>query len=147
MDFADIVVIEDSNHDAEMIMDAIHDQDTSSRIKIFGDGSDALDYFFGSKGCSREHTFLLPKFIILDLKLPKVGGIEVLKRLRSDERTKHVPVVVFTSSNELKDRHESYIFGANSYIVKPLDSDAFTHVVRDLATYWISINSVLHDHN
>ncbi len=88
----------------------------------------------------QKKDFYYPRFILLDLKLPKVGGLEVLRRLKSDERTRSIPTIIFSSSNEAKDRNESYLLGANSYIVKPLDADCFSRFVVDIATYWLMMN-------
>ena len=136
----DILVIEDNRHDIEMILETISEQDISDTVHVINDGSDAIDYFFGPEGCVGDDSSFLPKLILLDLKLPKVSGLEVLKTLKSDERTKYIPTVVFTSSNEARDRIESYTLGANSYIVKPMDADMFSRYVADIGSYWIFMN-------
>jgi two-component system response regulator len=136
----DILVVEDNPHDAEMIMETLSGQDISSKVLVISDGAEALDYLFGPQGCLAKAEVYLPKLILLDLKLPKVSGLEILKRIKSDERTRHIPVVVFTSSDEARDRTESYSHGANSYIVKPMQAAAFSRFVADLGAYWVSMN-------
>ena len=136
----DILLVEDNPHDAEMILETWSRHDISDRVHAISDGSEAVDYLFGPEGCLAKAETHLPKLIVLDLKLPKVGGLEILKRIKSNERTRHIPVVVFTSSDEAQDRTESYRNGANSYIVKPMQAAAFSHFVADLGTYWLSMN-------
>ena len=125
MNTAEILIVEDNRHDVAMIREAFSEQNIKEKICVLGNGAEALDYFFSPEGCLQKTDFSCPKFILLDLKLPKVSGLEVLKRLKSDERTRSIPIVVFTSSNEAKDRSECYRSGVNSYIVKPLDADCF----------------------
>ena len=140
MNSAEILIVEDNRHDVAMIREAFSEQNIKEKISVLGNGAEALDYFFGSGGCLQKTDCSCPRFIMLDLKLPKVGGLEVLKRLKSDDRTKNIPIVVFTSSNEAKDRCECYLSGANSYIVKPLDADCFSRYVTDIKTYWFMMN-------
>jgi two-component system, response regulator len=137
---AEILIVEDNRHDVAMIRDAFSEQTLKGKIRVLGNGAEALDYFFGFEGCLQKTDCPCPKFIMLDLKLPKVGGLEVIKRLKSDERTRRIPIVVFTSSNEARDRWECYLSGANSYIVKPLDADCFSRYVNDIKTYWFAMN-------
>lgn len=136
----DILLVEDNPHDAKMILDTFSRQAISNRIQAISDGAEALDYLFGPEGCLAKAEIHLPKLILLDLKLPKVSGLEILKHIKSDERTRHIPVVVFTSSDEVRDRTESYRRGANSYIVKPMQAAAFSRCVADLGAYWLSMN-------
>lgn len=136
----EILIIEDNCQDVAMILDAFHEQNIHDKVHVLRDGEEALDYFFGPQGCLRKADVCYPRFVLLDLKLPKVGGLEVLKRLKSDERTRDIPTVVFTSSNEARDRSESYLLGANSYIVKPLDADCFSRFVADIGSYWFIMN-------
>ena len=136
----DILLVEDNPHDAEMILETLSQQDISDRVQAISDGAAALDYLFGPKGCLAKAAVHLPKLILLELKLPKVSGLEILKRIKSDERTRHIPVVVFTSSDELRDKTESYMRGANSYIVKPVQAAAFSRFVAELGAYWVSMN-------
>ena len=140
MNTSEIIIIEDNRHDVAMILEAFCEQNIKEKICVLCNGAKALDYFFGAQGCLQKTDFCCPRFILLDLKLPKVGGLEVLKRLKSEERTRNIPVIVFTSSNEAKDRSECYLLGANSYIVKPLDADCFSRYVTDIKTYWFMMN-------
>ena len=134
---ADILIIEDNHHDAVMIMDVFREQNVHERILVLRDGEEALDYFYGPHGCLQKPNIRYPRFILLDLKLPKVDGLEVMKRLKSDEQARKIPIIIFTSSNEERDRNESSLLGANSYIVKPLDADCFSRFVADIASYWL----------
>jgi two-component system response regulator len=145
MDSVDIILIEDNRHDVEMILDAMSGQCMTDKVCILRDGAEALDYFFGPEGCFHDATVHLPKLILLDLKLPKVSGLEFLKHIKSDERTRHIPTVIFTSSNEAEDRTKSYFLGANSYIVKPLDADIFSQFVMDIISYWVSMNRAVYE--
>ena len=136
----DLVVIEDSPNDVELIMRALKSVNLANRVHVSRDGRQALDYLFkvDENGISRlAHT---PKVILLDLKLPKVNGIEVLKTLKSDERTKEIPVVMLTSSQETKDLDACYSLGANSYIVKPFGFDQFAKAVAEAGLYWLVVN-------
>jgi two-component system response regulator len=139
MNTAEIIIVEDNRHDVAMIREAFTEQNIKEKICVLGNGAEALDYFFGPGECLQKMNSS-PRFILLDLKLPKVGGLEVLKRLKADERTRNIPIVIFTSSNEAKDRSECYRSGANSYIVKPLDADCFSRYVTDIKTYWFMMN-------
>lgn len=140
MNATEILIIEDNRHDEAMILDAFREQNFHDKIRVLRDGEEALDYFFGPHGCLRKADIYYPRFVLLDLKLPKVGGLEVLKRLKSDERARSIPIIIFTSSNEAKDRIESCLLGANSYIVKPLDADYFSRFVTDITYYWLMMN-------
>ncbi len=140
MNLTDILLIEDNSHDVEMILDTFREQNVSEKVRVLRNGAEALDYFFGPQEYGQKAEFSGPKFILLDLKLPKVGGLEVLRRLKSDERTKNIPTIIFSSSNEARDRIESYLLGANSYIVKPLDADSFSRFVANIASYWLLMN-------
>lgn len=137
---AEILIVEDNRHDVAMILDTFREQNVAERASVLRNGEEVLDYFFGPGGCLHGPGASYPRFILLDLKLPKVSGLEVLKRLKSDERTRDIPVVIFTSSNEAKDRDESCLLGANSYIVKPLDADRFSRFVTEIASYWLVMN-------
>ena len=140
MNMNEILIIEDNRHDEVMILDAFREQNIHDKIRILRDGEEAMEYFFGPHGCLRNADICYPRFVLLDLKLPKVGGLEVLKRLKSDERARNIPVIIFTSSNEAKDRNESSLLGANSYIIKPLDADCFSRFVADISSYWFMMN-------
>lgn len=140
MNVNEILIVEDNRHDEVMILDAFREQNIHDKIRVLRDGEEALDYFFGPHGCLRKAEIYNPRFVLLDLKLPKVGGLEVLKRLKSNERARNIPIIIFTSSSEAKDRNESYLLGANSYIVKPLDADCFSRFVADITFYWLMMN-------
>jgi len=134
----EILLIEDNPADLELTLNSLKKKNLANRVKVLTDGEEALDYLFnvcapsGSEGC--------PHLILLDLKLPKISGLEVLERIRSNERTKMIPVVVLTSSEEEKDRIESYRLGVNSYIVKPVEFDSFAKVASEIGLYWILLN-------
>lgn len=134
----DILLIEDSPTDIELTVRALKKNHISNEIHIISDGAEALEYIFGNEKIPRMNNN--PKVIILDLKLPKVNGLEILKRLKGDELTKTIPVVVMTSSKEEKDIVESYKLGVNSYIVKPVDFDKFVNSVNELGMYWVLLN-------
>jgi two-component system response regulator len=138
----DIILVEDNPDDVELTLDALKTHKLSNRVKVLRDGEEALDYFFGMGKYAGRDVCDRPKVILLDLKLPKVDGLEVLRRIRSDERTKTLPVVVLTSSNEQKDRIESYQLGVNSYIVKPVEFDSFARAVAQIGFYWVLMNKV-----
>jgi len=140
MDNIDIVIVEDNYHDVEMILDALNESGIKSGFLIFRDGAEAVQHFFDPTGKFILGKLRPPKLILLDLKLPKINGMEVLKLLKSDDKTKYIPVVVFTSSNEARDRKESYKLGVNSYLVKPLDADQFAEHIRQIINYWLNLN-------
>lgn len=128
----DILLVEDNPNDAELTQRALRKTELGARLMIVHDGAEALEYLLGNKP--------KPRVVFLDLKLPKVDGIEVLRRLRADERTKSLPVVVLTSSHEERDVSECYKLGVNSYVVKPVEFDKFYRTVSDLGTYWLVLN-------
>ncbi len=123
-----ILLVEDNPDDVELTLRALKQHNVSNEISVVRDGAEALDYLFATGAYADRDTSVLPAVVILDLKLPKVDGLEVLQRLRADERTKLVPVVILTSSKEEKDMVNGYKLGANSYVQKPVD---FTHVPMD----------------
>jgi CheY-like chemotaxis protein len=131
----EILLVEDSPADAEMTMRALRRNNLVNRLHWVKDGAEALDYLFASER-------LKPKLVLLDLKMPKVDGIEVLRRLKADPATRVLPVVVMTSSNEERDVVESYRLGANSYIVKPVEFEAFLETVAKIGLYWVLTNRV-----
>jgi CheY-like chemotaxis protein len=135
-----IFLVEDNPDDVELNLRALRKHNITNQIVVMKDGAEALDYLFGAGQFLGRDTSLAPTLILLDLKLPKVGGLEVLKRLRQDPRTRLVPVVVLTSSVEEKDIIESYSLGCNSYVRKPVDFAEFAEAVRQLGLYWLLIN-------
>lgn len=133
----DIVLIEDNPFDVELTLHALKKYNFTNGIKVLNDGQEALDFF--STQCFPVGAGC-PLLILLDLKLPKVDGLEVLRTIRANENTKLIPVAVLTSSAEDRDRIESYQLGVNSYIVKPVEFDKFAKVVADIGFYWILVN-------
>jgi two-component system, response regulator len=134
----EIVLVEDSDEDAELTLRALKRQNLANNVRRAIDGAAALDYFFGHNDNGDANA--LPRVVLLDLKLPKVSGLEVLRRLKTDARTQSVPVVVLTSSKEDRDLEEAYRLGVNSYIVKPVDFDKFMQAIETLGSYWMLIN-------
>ena len=135
----EILLVEDSPDDAELALLALKDNHLANRIHLVRDGAEALEFLFGSGAIPKPQSEEI-KLILLDLKLPKVDGLEVLQRIKSDPRTQHIPVVVMTSSREERDVVASYKLGVNSYIVKPVDFEQFTEAVRQLGLYWMLLN-------
>ena len=137
----EILLVEDNPDDVELTLRALSTHNLANRVKVVSDGAEALDYLRPDDG---EHPPAdgYPKLVLLDLKLPRVGGIEVLRRLKASERTRLIPVVVMTSSREESDLVSSYKYGANSYIVKPVDFDQFMKAVSVLGLYWMLFNEV-----
>ena len=136
----EILLVEDNPRDAELTIRALHKRNLAHHLVHVKDGQEALDWLFGTglyAGRNINHT---PKIILLDLKLPKVDGIEVLRTVRADERTRFMPVVVLTSSKEEQDVVQSYALGVNSYIVKPVDFEKFSTAVAEAGHYWLLIN-------
>ncbi len=136
----EILLIEDNLNDAEMTMRALRKNNVTNKILHLKDGSEALDFMFGKGPFEGRNMNKRPKVILLDLKMPKVDGMEVLERTKSDEQTKTIPVVVLTSSKEDPDIQRCYELGANSYIVKPVEFEEFHKVVAELGLYWVLIN-------
>lgn len=138
-DEVEILIVEDNATDLEMTLRALRRQNVTNRIVALRDGAEALDYFFD--GASNAP---IPKVILLDLKLPRVDGIEVLRRLKSEDSTRRIPVVVLTSSTEERDRLASYDLGANSFIVKPVEFDSFSRAIAEVGLYWMVLNRPPH---
>jgi CheY-like chemotaxis protein len=135
----EILLVEDNPLDAELTMRGLKDQGLANDIVWVKDGEEALDYVF-RRNAYAGRTTSGPRLILLDLKMPRVGGIEVTRAIKSDERTKRIPIVVMTSSKEESDVADSYNLGANSYIVKPLEFEALAEVARQAGYYWLAIN-------
>ncbi len=136
----EILLVEDNPNDAELTMRALKKQNLANSLHWVKDGAEALDFIFTKGIYSNRDSENKPKVILLDLKLPKVDGLEVLKELKEDERTRMIPVVVLTSSREEEDMVKSYSYGVNSYIVKPVDFEKFMTSVSDLGLYWLLLN-------
>jgi two-component system, response regulator len=136
----EILLVEDNPNDVKLTLRALKKRNLVNHIKVVTDGAEALDYIFAEDTFTERNIADFPKVIFLDLKLPKVNGLEVLAKLKSDERTKHIPVVVLTSSAEDSDLKKCYELGVNSYIVKPVDFDRFVEAVSELGFYWLLLN-------
>jgi two-component system response regulator len=136
----EILLVEDNPHDVELALHALKKNNISNHIHVVRDGAEALEYLF-SGGAYAGRPPQNPKVILLDLKLPKVDGLEVLRRIKADARTRSIPVVMLTSSREERDIVESYRLGVNSYIVKPVDFDQFIEAMRQLGMYWLLLNN------
>jgi two-component system, response regulator len=136
----EILLVEDNPNDAELTLRALKHQQLTNNVIVAHDGAEALDYVFCRGAYRDRHIEDCPCVILLDLKLPKVSGIEVLAQIKADPRTRLIPVVVLTSSHEEPDIAECYRLGANSYIVKPVDFAQFTEAVRALGMYWLLLN-------
>jgi two-component system, response regulator len=134
-----ILLVEDNADDEALTIRALERNKIKNKVIVARDGAEALDYLFGKPGQERS-TLILPQLILLDLKLPKVDGLEVLRRIRADEKTKRLPIVILTSSKEERDLLDGYDLGANSYVRKPVDFTQFTDVVRQLELYWLVLN-------
>jgi two-component system response regulator len=143
VDIVEILLVEDNPHDAELTLRALKKNRLANNVMVANDGAEALDYLFcRGKFGDRDITHV-PKVVLLDLKLPKINGLEVLKTIKEDSRTSSVPVVVVTSSAEEPDIQEAYLLGANSYIVKPVDFEQFIIAMSSLGFYWLVINKQL----
>ena len=136
----EILLVEDNPNDVELTLHAFQKSNLANPIKVLRDGAEALEYLFGTGAYAGRDLNHQPRVILLDLKLPKVDGLEVLRRVKADARTRLIPVVVLTSSREERDIVESYRLGVNSYIVKPVDFEQFTESVRALGFYWLLLN-------
>jgi two-component system response regulator len=136
----DILLVEDNPHDAELTVRALKKRHLANRIFVAEDGAQALDILFARGQYEKRENSTPPKVVLLDLKLPKVSGLEVLKEIKSDARTKRIPVVVVTSSREDPDIKEAYSLGANSYVVKPVDFEQFFDAMSNLGLYWLLVN-------
>ena len=135
-----ILLVEDNEVDEELTLRALKQNNIKNEVVVARNGVEALDYLWGTGTYAGRDTTEMPHVILLDLKLPKIDGLEVLKRMRSDERTQLLPVVILTSSREQQDMVESYSLGANSYVRKPVDFNQFVEAVRQLGLYWLVLN-------
>ena len=136
----EILLVEDNQDDLDMTLRALRKANLTNHIQAVRDGAEALDFIFCQGAFVGRKFESPPKVILLDLKLPKINGMDVLKRIKSDPRTKMIPVVVLTSSKEQKDVIESYNLGVNSYMVKPVNFEGFAATVKDLGMYWVLLN-------
>lgn len=137
-----VLLVEDNQDDIDLTLLTFKEFKLANEVVVIKDGADALDFIFCRGAHEKRPTHHLPQVILLDINLPKVNGIDVLKTLRTDERTRLVPVVMLTTSREDRDLIESYASGANSYVQKPVDFDAFSNALRQLGLYWLVLNQV-----
>jgi CheY-like chemotaxis protein len=138
----EILLVEDNPTDVELTLRTLKKHNLANNVHVVTDGAEALDYIFATGSYKDRKIDKKPRVVLLDLKLPKVDGLEVLRKVKSDERTKDIPVVVLTSSKEEQDKIESYRLGVNSYIVKPVDFNQFAEVVSKLGFYWMLLNKL-----
>jgi two-component system response regulator len=139
-DLVEILLVEDNPSDEELTLMALRDNHVSNRIHVVRDGAEALEYLFATGAYTHREIENGPRVVLLDLKLPKVDGLEVLRQVKADPRTRRIPVVVLTSSREEQDIVTSYDLGVNSYIVKPVDFEQFFRAVNSLGFYWALLN-------
>lgn len=140
-DAVDILLVEDTPADAELTICALQKFNLANNLAWVKDGAEALDFLFASGAYTKRKTVCKPKVVFLDLRLPRVSGFEVLRRIKTDENTRKIPVVVLTSSKEDVDIGECYRLGANSYIAKPVPFDEFVRAVSELGQYWLWLNN------
>lgn len=141
----EILLVEDNPNDVELTLHALKKSHLTNNIHVVRDGEEALEFFFGNPNNDPNIKIPGPKVILLDLKLPKIDGMEVLRKLKSNPATRSIPVVVLTSSNEERDIVETYALGVNSYIVKPVDFAKFVQAMHTLGMYWLMLNRPLQD--
>lgn len=135
-----ILLVEDNPDDVALTLRALRKSRICEKVVVARDGVEAIDYFFGDDANGAQRQKEMPHLVVLDLKLPRVDGLEVLRRMRADDRTKYIPVVVLTTSNEEQDIVNCYRYGANSYIRKPVNYSRFNEVLRLVGSYWLSLN-------
>jgi CheY-like chemotaxis protein len=135
-----ILLVEDNPDDVKLTLRALKKSNIMNEVIVVGDGVEAMDYLFGTGKFAGRDTGIMPQVVLLDLKMPKMDGLEVLHRIRANERTKLLPVVILTTSSEDKDKVDSYKLGANSYIRKPVDFNQFVDAVQQLGLYWLVLN-------
>ena len=136
----DILLVEDNPHEAKLTIMSLKAHDLDQNLVHVDDGAEALDFLFAKGTYADRRDKANPRVVLLDLNLPKIGGLEVLRQMKDDERTKHIPVVILSSSNQDKDVVEGYRLGANSYVVKPMEFDSFAKAIGDLGSYWMLLN-------
>jgi len=136
----EILLVEDNPSDLEVALRALKEQNLCNNVHVARDGEEALDFIFCRGPHAERRQDALPRLMLLDLKLPLIDGLEVLRQVRADARTRHVPVVVLTSSTEERDVVESYALGVNSYIAKPVDFDQFSDAMKSIGMYWLLLN-------
>ena len=136
----EVLLVEDNPNDEELTLRALKKNNLSNNVFVVRDGQEALDFIFAEGAFAGRNIQDAPKVVLLDLKLPKVDGLEVLKAMKSDERTKTIPIVMLTSSQEEQDVLKSYKLGVNSYVVKPINFEGFVKAVSDLGLYWLLVN-------
>nr|WP_090572070.1 response regulator [Nitrosomonas sp. Nm33] len=135
-----IMLVEDNPDDATLTMDALEANQITNEVVVANNGAEALDYLFGQGRYEGRKIAELPILMLLDLKMPKIDGLEVLRRVRADERARLIPTVILTSSNEDEDRLKAYSLGTNSYVRKPVDYDDFLKMAEQLGLYWLTVN-------
>jgi CheY-like chemotaxis protein len=140
MNEVEVLLVEDNPNDAELTLRALKKNNLANKLVHVKDGAEAIDFVFAEGAFKRRKVESAPKVVLLDLKLPKVDGIEVLRRIKSDERTKTIPVVVMTSSREDRDLTECYELGVNGYVVKPVEFEDFVRAVSEMGFYWLLLN-------
>lgn len=138
----EILLVEDNPTDVELTLRGLKKHNLVNKVCVLRDGAEALEYLFATGEFASRDTAEIPKIILLDLKLPKIDGLEVLREIKANEKTRLVPVVILTSSKEEKDIIESYRLGVNSYIVKPIDFDKFVQAMGELGLYWLLLNQL-----
>lgn len=136
----DILLVEDSKDDSIFFIHALRESVPTASLRIVRDGAEAISAIFGSENPDEAAPLISPKLLVLDLKMPKIGGLEVLRRLKANPYARSIPVIVLSSSQEKRDLTDSYQLGVNSYVVKPMDFDEFGEVVKMLARYWLQFN-------
>lgn len=135
-----ILLVEDNPDDVDLTLRALRKNNIANEVVVARDGAEAIDYLHGTGEYAGRTAKVMPAVVLLDLKLPKIDGLEVLRRMRGHERTRLIPVVILTSSKEEQDRIKSYALGANSYVRKPVDFDQFLEAARQLGLYWLVLN-------
>lgn len=136
----DIVLVEDNPNDSELMIRALRSNKIANSLIVLEDGEQALDYLFCNGQYADRESLVTPKVIFLDIKLPKVNGLEVLKQLKSDDRTRKIPTIILTSSKQDPDIETAYNLGVNSYVVKPVDFNIFKETINQLGSYWLGVN-------